>query len=294
MTLPTWRRVLDALEAIAPLHLAAEWDNVGLLIEPPARARTHRQPVSSRDDDRLHRLVLTIDLTAAVLDEAIEQRADLIVAYHPPWFAPLKSLSIRRANERTLLRAAQEGIGLYSPHTALDAAEGGVNDWLAEAFGECEVAAIHSAWSESQSEDEDDDTVRGQGRLLVPGEPLPLSDCLRRVKEHLRCKHLRVAMATRHRRDGEPIRSIALVPGAGGDVLMEICRSESADLLFTGEMRHHDVLAAVEGGVSVILAEHSHTERGYLPRLKSRLLQELGSEIAVVVATADAEPLAMI
>ena len=85
------QRVLAALESVAPLHLAAEWDNVGLLLE-------HARP------RRVQRALLTIDLTDAVLDEALAKRCELIVSYHPPIFQPLRRLTLGAPKERIVLR----------------------------------------------------------------------------------------------------------------------------------------------------------------------------------------------
>lgn len=115
------RDLADALAAIAPAHLAEPWDNVGLLLGDP------EAPCA--------RALLTIDLTEAVLDEAVRRGADAVVAYHPPIFHPLKSLVRSEPSQRVLLDAAAAGIALLSPHTALDAAHGGVNDWLASCIG---------------------------------------------------------------------------------------------------------------------------------------------------------------
>jgi dinuclear metal center YbgI/SA1388 family protein len=111
-----------ALESIAPPRLAEDWDNVGLLIGAPDAPLTG--PV-----------LLTIDLTEAVLDEAERLRAGAIIAYHPPIFRPIKRIvggSAAAAAERVIHRAARAGLAVYSPHTALDACTGGITDWLAE------------------------------------------------------------------------------------------------------------------------------------------------------------------
>ncbi len=125
------REVIRACEAIAPLRLAEPWDQVGLHVGDP------RASVS--------RGLLCIDLTEAVLDEAITQKAQLVVAYHPPIFKPLDRLTTIDVKQRIILRAARKGIAVYSPHTALDAAEGGVNDWLAAGLGKGEVRTIKPA-----------------------------------------------------------------------------------------------------------------------------------------------------
>lgn len=114
--------VVEAMEQIAPTWAAEEWDNVGLLVGDqgwPAR-----------------RILLTIDLTAAVLDEARRGKFDLIVAYHPPIFRPVKRMRTDGADQSaTAARAVAERIAIYSPHTALDAAPGGTNDTLAALCG---------------------------------------------------------------------------------------------------------------------------------------------------------------
>jgi dinuclear metal center YbgI/SA1388 family protein len=115
--MPTIADLVRSLESIAPLRLAASWDNAGLLLGDA------QWP--------LRRALLTIDLTGLVLDEAIESKADAIIAYHPPLFEPIKSITASDPRSAILLRSAREGIAIYSPHTALDAAEGGLNDWLA-------------------------------------------------------------------------------------------------------------------------------------------------------------------
>ena len=125
--------VIQACEAIAPLRLAEPWDQVGLHVGDPASS--------------VSRGLLCIDLTEAVLDEAISQKAQLVVAYHPPIFKPLDRLTTLDVKQRIILRAARKGIAVYSPHTALDAAEGGVNDWLATGLGKGEVSTIKPAVS---------------------------------------------------------------------------------------------------------------------------------------------------
>jgi dinuclear metal center YbgI/SA1388 family protein len=114
--------VAEALDRIAPPALAQSWDNVGLLIGDRRAA--------------CRRILLCIDLTPAVLDEAITGRFDLGVAYHPPLFKPISCiLADSNGTDSLIHRAIVAGLAVYSPHTALDAAEGGTNDVLAELCG---------------------------------------------------------------------------------------------------------------------------------------------------------------
>lgn len=259
-------QLCEALERIAPRRLAEAWDNVGLILDA-------RGPDSS-----ISRILLTVDLTEPVLEEAIGFGAEAVVSYHPPLFTPVKRLGVARATERVVVRALSAGLAVYCPHTSLDAAPDGLGDWLVQGLGdgEMEPAAADAAPS-----------VLRRFRLATPA---PLAVVAERVKQHLGLPTLRVAATAAHREGAEVCR-IVVCPGAGGSAFEGI---HDADVYWTGEMRHHDVLARVAAGASVILSEHTHTERGYLPVLARRLMAELGAEVSVRVAQADREPLALV
>ena len=121
------------LDTLAPPHLAESWDNVGLL--------------SGLPDSPVRRVLLTIDLTPAVYDEALAARTDLLVAYHPPIFKALKSLRITGRDAPNLaIQLASHGVWIYSPHTALDTAPNGTNDVLAAKVGAAITGSfVHAA-----------------------------------------------------------------------------------------------------------------------------------------------------
>lgn len=362
--------VVDALGEIAPLNYAEEWDNVGLLIEP-----TRPKPVQ--------RLLLTIDLTDAVFDEALLLKAQCIVAYHPPIFKPIARVAGRIA------QLLEQGIAVYSPHTALDAAPGGVNDWLASGLGRGRIEPIQPgahpddnthkvvvftpvdhvdtmraalseagagiigaytqcAWgTEGTGSFLGDDTTHpaigkknqlehiqevrletvcpesalphvaraisehhpyeepawdvyalhpkpgpgiGQGRLLHLSKWTTLATIVRRAKKHLGLKQVRLAAAPQHENFDTLIGSIALCAGAGGSVLA----GQSAAVYLTGEMRHHDILAANRRGASVILTDHTNTERPYLPVLADRLTDMLNGKVDIRISRCDADPLRIV
>ncbi len=134
----TVARLIDAMESIAPPRLAGEWDNTGLLL-------------GDRHADA-GLILLTIDLTEAVVNEAIERGVDAVVAYHPPLFRPIQSLTADHPDRRVLLLAARHGIAIYSPHSALDAVPGGMNDWLLDGLPAGDRRAITPAPAHRPSE----------------------------------------------------------------------------------------------------------------------------------------------
>src|SRR4051794_26836053 len=110
------QQLIDAMEQIAPTRLAEAWDNVGLLVGDP--------------NQTISRAMLTIDYTDEVAAEANEQKCNLVLAYHPPIFETLK----RVTTTSLIFDAIRRGVAIYSPHTALDVADGGTNDMLADAI----------------------------------------------------------------------------------------------------------------------------------------------------------------
>ena len=264
-------QILASLEQQAPPRFAEAWDNVGLLLEPVPVEQA--APVS--------RVLLTIDLSDDVVSEAEALGATLIIAYHPPIFQGLKRLRSSDATERALLRCVARGIALYSPHTALDAAPRGVNDWLLDAFGPGERAPClpHVA-----------DARFGQGRGVRLTEPVALADAVLAIKRHLGLAQLRVAAAPAHAAGGALVQSVAVCAGAGGSVFEKL---SGFDLYLTGEMRHHDVRARVLSGSSVVLCDHTNSERGFLPVLAARL-QNATSGVQFHLAACDRDPLSIV
>lgn len=287
------RTVTKSIRRLYPEALADKsWDNTGLLLEAPYRTDIPRP-------SNKHIVLLTIDLTKAVAAEAIERKAAAIVSYHPIIFRPLKSLTLRDTQQDSLIRLAQAGISVYSPHTAVDATPGGVNDWLADGisggkdYEESREVLVPVPGVEGFE-------GAGMGRLVTLKEAASVGTLVDRVKTFLGMKHLMVAQAAKHKGHAN-IRKIGLCAGSGGSMFKGL----DADLYFTGELSHHEALAAKENGISVIACFHTNTERGYLskgmqPRLQEVLAEEW-SRVAeaeregkdgfeVVVSTADRDP----
>src|SRR5690606_38684264 len=120
--------------------------------------------------------------------------------------------------------------------------------------------------------------------LVTLTAPATLQEVIDRVKRHLSLQHVRVALGNGRSWDSQ-VRQVALAAGAGGDLL------RGGDLWLTGEMRHHEVLAANAKGISVIVTDHSNSERGFLPHLGEQLQQIFEGRISFEVSESDADPL---
>lgn len=130
------------------------------------------------------RIVLTVDLTETVFN-ALPPETALVVAYHPILFRPLKALTQADPLQRTLLRCAARNIAVYSPHTSLDAAEGGIDFWLASAFERQmkRLTRIRDASNPPEGHE-----GAGEGMRIELREPIDLDEAVSLIKSHLNMK----------------------------------------------------------------------------------------------------------
>lgn len=128
--------VIRELQALAPLSLAADWDNVGLLLGDSAAPA--------------ERIMTCLTVTPESVAEAIEERARLIVSHHPILFRAIKQLTTATPEGRMILNLVQAGVAVYSPHTAFDDCKGGINDQLANKLGLTAVGALRPGDGEAQ------------------------------------------------------------------------------------------------------------------------------------------------
>jgi dinuclear metal center YbgI/SA1388 family protein len=250
--------LVDVLEMIAPTRHAEGWDNAGLLV-----GDLHQE---------VRRLLLCVDYTPEVANEARGVGAEVVVAYHPPIFEGLKRL----AHDSVVTDAVRRGIAIWSPHTALDVVVGGTNDLLADVVGiDAQREPLRALGPPAPRE-------WGHGRV----GNLPSSsrdEILSRIKRELSLTHLLVSGPLTGN-----VKRAAVAAGAGGSLLDEAL-AEGAQLFLTGELRHHDALRAARLGVTVACTLHSNSERACLPRLARRIEKELPT-LVVKLSKADKDP----
>ena len=235
----------QALYELAPRELAAEWDNVGLL--------------AGRRDREVHKVLVSLDVTAAVVEEARQWGAELIAAHHPVIFHPVKRVTDQDPAGEILLRLAEHGIAAVCMHTNLDAAQGGVNDALAAALQLEEVAPLE-----------------GGGGIVRTGRlpwPVSVPDFLCAVQEALGAGGLRCT-------DGaKPISRVAVGGGACGEFLWAAAAA-GCDAFVTADVKYNQFLDAAALGLTLVDAGHFPTEDVVCPVL-ARHLSERFPELAV-------------
>ncbi|KAJ7721823.1 NGG1p interacting factor 3 [Mycena maculata] len=272
------KAVCKAMQRIAPPVLAGSWDNTGLILESaPKNAHT-----------AANRVLVTIDITPAVCDEAISRGVSMIVSYHTPIFSGLKSLTLATPLQETLLRCAASGISVYSPHSALDGVFGGINDWLAKCI-DADPPMVTCLDTSPATQ-----ALGGDGRRVTFDPPISMEVLEGRIKQNLRLSQIQVGYSPV--RPDRLVSTVAICAGSGASMFSGL--GTKADVYFTGEMQHHEVLAAVAAGTHVILCGHTNTERGYLPTLATTLRSELGAApdsgldgLEVIISEEDKHPL---
>ncbi|MCI8656143.1 MAG: Nif3-like dinuclear metal center hexameric protein [Oscillospiraceae bacterium] len=242
--MPTVHDIESALYALAPKALAAEWDNVGLL--------------AGSADREVRSVLVALDITEPVVEEAERMGADLIVSHHPVIFHPVKSITDRDPSGRLLIRLVRSGTGAVCMHTNLDAAQGGVNDALASALGLQDAAPAAEG---------------GIARIGTLPEAMALPGFLARVKNALRPNGLRYVDG------GRPIRKVAAGGGACGDFLWEAA-ALGCDAFVTADLKYNHFLDAGVLGLTVIDAGHFPTEDVVCPMVV-RYLREKFPEVQV-------------
>ncbi|ODV96129.1 hypothetical protein PACTADRAFT_41068 [Pachysolen tannophilus NRRL Y-2460] len=259
--------IVGAIQKLYPVALADKtWDNTGLLVDSSST-----EAITTTTDINI---LLTIDLTKSVVDEAIKLKTDLILAYHPFIFRGLKAINQVNPQQQSLVRLIQNGISVYCPHTAIDAAIGGVNDWLADGVSdENSVRTI--------IEPNPDIEGTGMGRLLTLTNEIPITELILKIKKHLNINHLQLAEPEINKK----IKTIAICAGSGGSLFKNV----EADLYFTGELSHHEALFFKENGNYVISCNHSNTERGFLKILQKQLKNEL-KNAKIYISETDKDP----
>ncbi len=226
----TTTEILAFLDSFAPISTQCEWDNSGLLVSSSNKA--------------VKKALLCLDITKAVVEEALKIGAQLIVSHHPIIFSPLKSIDC----DSTVATLIKNDISAICMHTNLDIAEDcGVNTELAKAL-------------------KLQNTVLYQDDFLCVGEltqEMSCEDFAKYVKIHLNCKGVKYTKS-------DFIKTVAVSSGGGGESVL-LKDKYHFDALVTGEMKHHLFLFAQENGICVVEAGHFSTEDVVVNPLKVKL-----------------------
>ncbi len=261
MSSMTVAEIAGIIAEVAPPTTAAAWDNVGLQVGDAEAV--------------VDTVLVTLDVTAAVVDEATEAGAQLIVSHHPLIFDPLTSVLADDITGRLVIRLLGAGISLYAAHTNVDAA--------AEVGTAAALARVLDVRDTRPLVVEDGVGFGAMGGLA---DGLSLERFVGLVRERLRPSRLTVV--------GEcagPVRTVALMPGSGGDAVRPAAAAE-ADALVCGDLKHHDALDALTLGLVVVDAGHYATELPVVKSIASLLEEQCGGAANIISSRVVTDPFA--
>lgn len=250
------------LEEFAPLDLAEDWDNVGLIVGD------RQDPVA--------KVMTCLTITEASACEAIEQNVQLIVTHHPLPFKPLKRLTTESTPSKLLWNLMKSRISVYSPHTAFDSAAGGINQQLAEGIGLASIRPLVPGENEM-----------GTGRVGDMPAATSLESLGHSIQSFLNAGFIQYVGAK-----NLSLQRIAIACGAGGSFLSAAVK-QKCDALLTGEARFHDCLEAEAQQVALILPGHYATERFAVENL-AKLLGEKFPSLEVFASRKEADPVQLL
>ena len=282
------KEIKSFLEGMAPLAVQESWDNSGLQI--------------GCSDKDIHKVMVCLDLTEAVLDEAEAIGADLVISHHPLIFKGLKSISGSTYQERCVRKAILSDIAVYSAHTSLDNILGGVNHKIASLLGlsslrwldsgesaegcdeKCGGAAEKSCGEGAEGKCGGADAVArasGSGLIGELKEPVAAAEFLHTVKTIFDVKALKHSPLS----STTTIRSVALCGGAGAFLLPQAV-AKGADCFISGEFHYHDYF---DPGTLLIELGHYESEQ-FTQDLLKESLERAFPELEIVKTSVNTNP----
>lgn len=228
------RDLFEYMNTWAPVDSCESWDNVGLLV--------------GRMEAQVSKVLVALDITKSVMEEAAAVGAELIISHHPVIFSPLTSVSETGVDSLRALYLAENRIAAICMHTNLDFADGGVDATLPKVLGFTDSRLLSDEG----------------GMVSELDEVVELSELLPKVKSALNASGLRYFDA------GKPVRKIATVCGSGGSYLSH-CIKSGCDTLITGDIKHDVFVEAEVFGINLIDAGHFNTENLIVPVIVEKL-----------------------
>ena len=222
----TVKNIIDVIEKAAPKELAEEWDNAGLQV--------------GSENMEVTAVLTALDCDTDTVLEAERLGCNMIVTHHPLIFHPLNFVTDETETGKVVLALAKRGMALYSAHTNLDCAAGGINDYLCEKIGLKNVKIQEDA---------------GGGNLIRIGKitPKKFSDFALEMAGFFGKKCIRCV--------GDPekiIETVAVCSGGGGDYISEV--ADKCDVYMTGDVKYHTARSAAEAGLCLVMPEHYDSE----------------------------------
>ena len=236
--------IMEMFETTYPKHAALSWDNVGLLV--------------GRTDKKVHTILIALDATDEVIEQAISQNVDLLITHHPLIFEPLKTITNEHFIGNRVVRLLQHDISYYAMHTNYDVL--GMADLSAKML-ELADTEVFEATNEEGTE--------GIGRVGHLPTSMTLKECCELVKEKFQLETVKVYGDLNMQ-----VERVAISPGSGKH-MSELAIEKQVQALITAEIDHHEGIDANARGVAIVDAGHYGLEHIFIQDMYEYLGEKL-------------------
>lgn len=223
--------IIKEMEKIAPTYLKEDFDNVGLMVGDRSK--------------EVKKILLALDCTLNIIEEAKENNVDLVMTHHPLIFRKPSSITTDTIQGRKIIELIKNDIALYSSHTNLDSVEGGLNSTIVSILGFEQGVLI---------ETNPNDVKAGIGRVVDLKKKITLEELVSIIKMKLNINNLRVV------RGSDEVSKIAIINGSGQDFIGKAI-AMGANCIITGDTTYHFASDYKEMGISIIDVGHFASEQ---------------------------------
>ncbi len=256
--------IINLMEQLAPTYLKEDFDNVGLLV--------------GNDETKVNKILLSLDVTDEVIDEAISQNCNLIISHHPIIFKSIKNINNKSEIGKKIIKLIKNDIAVYCSHTNLDSCNLGTNDVLFD---------LLSLKNKNVLIPNENDITCGLGRVGELQNSLNLEQFIQLVKEKLKLKTIVYCDDN----DGlnKIVNKVGLCTGSAGKFqYISSAKKMGCDVYLTGDLDFHSAQLAKQFEIALIDGTHYATEVIVLNSIK-KYLQNEDNSLNVIISSVDGQ-----
>ena len=251
--------IIKEMELLAPTYLKEDFDNVGLMV--------------GDKNKEVKKVLLALDCTLKVIEEAKKENVELIITHHPLIFKRPSSITTDTLQGKKIIELIKNDISLYSSHTNLDSVENGLNDTIVSILGFDNFKIL---------EKNKRDDKAGLGRIVSLNESIQLEDLISKIKKSLNINNLRVVKGK------DKVNKIAIINGSGQDVIGKAV-ALGADCIITGDTTYHFASDYKEMEISILDVGHFASEQITFFNVMENLKEKF-KDVEFITSTVEEDP----
>lgn len=251
--------IIKEMELLAPTYLKEDFDNVGLMV--------------GDKNKEVKKVLLALDCTLKVIEEAKKENVELIITHHPLIFKRPSSITTDTLQGKKIIELIKNDISLYSSHTNLDSAENGLNDTIVSILGFDNFKIL---------EKNKRDDKAGLGRIVSLNESIQLEDLISKIKKSLNINNLRVVKGK------DKVNKIAIINGSGQDFIGKAV-ALGADCIITGDTTYHFASDYKEMEISILDVGHFASEQITFFNVMENLKEKF-KDVEFITSTVEEDP----